>query len=56
MAQILHAYNPLVLRLHPLSLDVLQPWLKNYKHHPVELTNWRYLEIDQEAHSAARAH
>lgn len=56
MAQILHAYNPWVLRLHPLSLDVLQPWLKNYKHHPVELTNWRYLEIDQEAHSAARAH
>lgn len=56
MAQILHAYNPWVLRLHPLSLDVLQPWLKNYKHHPVEFTNWRYLDLDQAAHGAALAH
>lgn len=53
MAQILHAYNPWVLRIHPLSLDVLQPWLQNYVHHPVELTNWRYLDIDL---SAQRGH
>lgn len=55
MAQLLHAYNPWVLRIHPLSLDVLQSWLKNYKHHPVELTNWRYLDIVRDGEQLARS-
>lgn len=46
MAQLVHAYNPWVLRIHPLSIDITQPWLKNYKRHPVEFTNWRYLDIE----------
>lgn len=46
MAQLVHAYNPWVLRIHPLSIDIAQPWLKNYKRHPVEFTNWRYLDIE----------
>jgi hypothetical protein len=29
-----------------ISADLRQPWLKNYKRHPVELTPWRYLDID----------
>ncbi len=45
MAQILHAYNPWVLRIHPLSADVHWPWLKNYLRHPVDFTSWRYLDI-----------
>lgn len=46
MAQLLHAYTPWVLRIHPLSADLWQPWLKNYQRHPVSLTTWRYLDLE----------
>ena len=45
MALLLQAYNPWVLRTHPLSADLTQPWLQNYLRHPVNFTNWRYLDI-----------
>jgi len=45
MAQIIHAYTPWVLLTHPISADLQQPWLKNYRRHPVEFTNWRYLDV-----------
>ncbi|MGW8389529.1 ABC transporter substrate-binding protein [Pseudoduganella sp. HUAS MS19] len=47
--QLIHAYNPWVLLIHPISADIQQPWLKNYNRHPVELTNWRYLDIEPKA-------
>lgn len=53
MAQLIHAYNPWVLLTHPISADIRQPWLKNYKRHPVEFTNWRYLDIDMAARERA---
>lgn len=46
MNQLIHAYNPWVPLTHVLSADLRQPWLKNYKRHPVELTQWRYLDVD----------
>ncbi len=46
MNQLIHAYAPWAIRKHPLSADIRQPWLLNYKRHPVEFTNWRYLDID----------
>jgi ABC-type transport system substrate-binding protein len=46
MSQLIQAYNPWVLLTHPLSADLQQPWLKNYKRHPVEFTSWRYLDIN----------
>jgi ABC-type transport system substrate-binding protein len=46
MNQLIHAYNPWVPLTHVLSADIRQPWLKNYKRHPVELTAWRYLDLD----------
>jgi ABC-type transport system substrate-binding protein len=46
MNQLIHAYNPWVLLTHVLSADIRQPWLKNYKRHPVEFTQWRYLDVD----------
>jgi ABC-type transport system substrate-binding protein len=46
MNQLIHAYNPWVPLSHVISADLRQPWLKNYKRHPVELTNWRYLDVD----------
>ncbi|MFZ6675634.1 ABC transporter substrate-binding protein [Undibacterium sp. Xuan67W] len=45
MAQLVHGYAPWVIRIHPLSADIWQPWLKNYKRHPVSFTNWRYLDV-----------
>jgi ABC-type transport system substrate-binding protein len=54
MTQLLHAYAPWVLRIHPVSADLRQPWLKNYLRHPVELTAWRYLDVDMTARQAAR--
>lgn len=46
MNQLIHAYNPWVPLTHVLSADIRQPWLENYKRHPVEFTNWRYLDLD----------
>lgn len=46
MNQLIHAYNPWVPLTQLLSADLSQPWLKNYKRHPVELTQWRYLDVD----------
>lgn len=46
MTQLVHAYAPWVIRMHPLSVDVRHDWLRNYQRHPVEFTNWRYLDID----------
>ncbi|WP_317204814.1 ABC transporter substrate-binding protein [Janthinobacterium sp.] len=45
MTQLIHAYAPWVLLTHPISADLRQPWLLNYKRHPVELTGWRYLDV-----------
>lgn len=46
MSQLIHAYTPWVLLTHPVSADLQQPWLKNYRRHPVEFTSWRYLDVD----------
>ncbi len=46
MNQLIHAYNPWVPLHHPISVDLQHRWLKNYKRHPVELTTWRYLDLD----------
>ena len=46
MNQLIHAYNPWVPLSHVMSADIVQPWLKNYKRHPVEFTQWRYLDVD----------
>jgi len=55
MNQLIHAYNPWVPLSHPISADLTQPWLKNYKRHPVEFSNWRYLDIDGAARDKAAA-
>jgi ABC-type transport system substrate-binding protein len=45
MNQLIHAYNPWVPLTQVISADIRQPWLKNYKRHPVEFTPWRYLDV-----------
>ncbi|MCH8619308.1 ABC transporter substrate-binding protein [Undibacterium sp. TS12] len=46
MAQLMHGYTPWVTRIHPVTADLIQPWLLNYYRHPVDFTNWRYVDID----------
>jgi ABC-type transport system substrate-binding protein len=53
MNQLIHAYNPWVPLTQVISADLTQPWLKNYKRHPVEFTNWRYLDVDTAARTKA---
>jgi ABC-type transport system substrate-binding protein len=55
MNQLLHAYNPWVPLTHPISADLRHPWLKNYMRHPVELTTWRYLDLDPAERVKGRA-
>ncbi len=55
MNQLIHAYNPWVPLTQVISADLTQPWLKNYKRHPVEFTNWRYLDVDTAARTKAAA-
>lgn len=55
MNQLLHAYNPWVPLTHPISADLRHPWLKNYIRHPVELTTWRYLDLDPAERARGRA-
>lgn len=54
--QLIHAYNPWVLLIHPISADIQQPWLKNYNRHPVELTNWRYLDLEPKSNMTPALH
>lgn len=46
MAQLMHGYSPWVPRIHPVTADLSQPWLQNYYRHPVDFTNWRYVDVD----------
>ena len=46
MARLIDDYAPWVVRVHPLSADLRQGWLENYRRHPVMFTNWRYLDLD----------
>lgn len=55
MNQLIHAYNPWVPLTHPMSADITQPWLKNYTRHPVEFTQWRYLDIDLSARKGRKS-
>jgi ABC-type transport system substrate-binding protein len=55
MNQLIHAYNPWVPLTQVISADLTQAWLKNYKRHPVEFTNWRYLDVDADARTKAAA-
>ena len=45
MSRLIDDYAPWVVRVHPLSADLRQGWLENYKRHPVMFTNWRYLDL-----------
>lgn len=40
------AYAPWRLMEHRIEDQLLQPWIRNYKAHPVRAAIWRYVDID----------
>ena len=46
MTELVLAYAPWRLMEHRIEDQLLQPWIRNYKPHPVRSAIWRYVDID----------
>ena len=46
MTELVLAYAPWRLMEHRIEDHLLQPWIRNYKPHPVRSAIWRYLDVD----------
>jgi len=46
MTELMVAYAPWRLMEHRIEDHLVQPWVRNYKPHPVRSFIWRYLDID----------
>ena len=46
MTELVLAYAPWRLMEHRIEDHLLQPWIRNYKPHPVRSALWRYVDID----------
>ena len=46
MTELVLAYAPWRLMEHRIEDHVVQPWVRNYKPHPVRYALWRYLDVD----------
>jgi hypothetical protein len=40
------AYAPWRLMEHRIEDHLVQPWVRNYRPHPVRLILWKYLDVD----------
>jgi ABC-type transport system substrate-binding protein len=48
MTKLMLAYAPWRLGLHRVQTHLNQPWLLNYRKHPIVLQAWKYLDVDLE--------
>ena len=46
MTELVLAYAPWRLMEHRIEDHLVQPWVRNYKPHPVRWAIWRYLDVD----------
>ena len=46
MTELVLAYAPWRLMEHRIEDHLMQPWVRNYKPHPVRSCIWRYVDID----------
>jgi len=51
MTEIVVAYAPWRLMEHRIEDHLTQPWVRNYKPHPVRSFVWKYVDIDEAARS-----
>jgi oligopeptide transport system substrate-binding protein len=54
MSKLFFAYAPWRLGVHRIWTNLAQPWLKNYKKHPVLHHGWKYLDVDVEQQRKAQ--
>jgi ABC-type transport system substrate-binding protein len=47
MTQIVIAYAPWRLSEHRLEDQLMQPWVRNYKPHPIQSQVWLYVDLDR---------
>jgi ABC-type transport system substrate-binding protein len=47
MTELVLAYAPWRMMESRIEDHVVQPWVRNYKPHPVRLILWRYLDVDE---------
>ena len=47
MTELVVAYAPWRLMEHRIEDHVLQPWIRNYRPHPVRSAIWKYIDIDR---------
>ncbi len=48
MTKLVLAYAPWKLGVHRVQTHLSQPWLLNYKKHPIMHQGWKYLDVDLE--------
>jgi ABC-type transport system substrate-binding protein len=46
MTQLVLAYAPWRLQEHRIEDQLAQPWIRNYKPHPIRSEVWRYVDVD----------
>jgi ABC-type transport system substrate-binding protein len=46
MTEIVLAYAPWRMGYHLIEDQLLQPWVRNYKPHPIKSQTWEYVDID----------
>lgn len=54
MTKLFLVYAPWKLGVHRLQTHVNQPWLLNYKKHPIVLQAWKYFDVDLEMQRRAK--
>jgi ABC-type transport system substrate-binding protein len=47
MTELVVAYAPWRLSEHRIEDHLLQPWIRNYRPHPIRSEVWRYVDIDR---------
>jgi len=46
MTELVLAYTPWRLGYHLIEDQLLQPWVRNYKPHPIKSQTWQYVDFD----------
>jgi ABC-type transport system substrate-binding protein len=54
MTRLFLVYAPWRLGVHRVQTHVSQPWLLNYKKHPIVLQAWKYFDVDLEMQRKAK--
>jgi ABC-type transport system substrate-binding protein len=54
MTRLFFSYAPWRLGVHRVWTNLAQPWLKNYKKHPILHQGWLYLDVDVEQQRKAQ--